>query len=167
MLPKIIIGLGNIGDAYVNTKHNAGFIILDNFATQQSLTWQHESKLSCMITKANNIILAKPTTFMNKSGTCVAKIMAYYKVEPSEIIVLHDDVDLQPLSYKFKFGSSAAGHHGVLDIIEKLGTQDFWRLRIGVGRPLDTRFDVGDFVLDKLSKDELEYIKNIPFGFWQ
>ncbi len=164
---KIIAGLGNPGRQYELTKHNAGFIILDNFILQKSLVWEFNSKVNAAICKFENVLLVKPQTFMNNSGTCISNVLSYFNTQPNQLLVIHDDVDLEFEKVKKTRGSSSAGHHGVEDIIQKLGTNDFWRLRIGVGRPQANNFDVEEWVLSQFSAKELEFIQSIevPLNF--
>jgi PTH1 family peptidyl-tRNA hydrolase len=149
---KIVVGLGNPGKKYTNTKHNAGFIAVDKLAQKHNLEWEENKKFDALIAKGQireqDVLLAKPQTFMNNSGTTVSKLVNFYNVPFSDLTIIHDDVDLEPGKVKYRLGASSAGHHGVEDIIEKLGSKEFWRLRIGVGRPeTGDRFDVKDFVL--------------------
>lgn len=150
---KLIVGLGNPGEKYKNTRHNVGFMLLDALAYEAGISWAFEKKFNSEISKHEDILYAKPQTFMNRSGEAVRKIADYYNIAPENIIIVHDDVDLEEGQTRFRQGSSSAGHHGVDDIIEKLGTQEFWRFRVGVGRPNDTKFDVQDYVLSNSELD--------------
>lgn len=159
---KLIVGLGNPGDQYKNTRHNAGFIFLDSFAEKNGLTWSHEAKFKAETTKIGDFILAKPQTFMNLSGEAVSALVGYYNVELSDILIIHDDVDLPISETKMQFDRGAAGHHGVINIIEHLGTQKFLRLRLGVGRPpQDSHIEVEDYVLMPFAQKELEDIQDL------
>lgn len=160
---KLIIGLGNPGNNHTNTRHNAGFLCLDFLQKEwNSGPFQHDKKMSAEISEGtigkHKVLLVKPTTFMNASGTTVSQLVHFYKLQPEDILVLHDDLDIAPGTYKFTNSSRAAGHNGVSDIIEKLGTQDFTRIRLGIGRPAEvsgTCMPSHDFVLQNFSKEEI------------
>ncbi len=160
---KILIGLGNPGKNYEHTRHNAGFLALDYLQKHllPESTWQEKSKLSATLAEGligkEKIILVKPVLFMNESGQTVRKILDFYKVAPGDIIVFHDDLDIAPGTIKMTLSSRAAGHNGVADIIEHLGTQDFKRYRIGIGRPtevLGACQPSHDYVLGKFTQKE-------------
>jgi len=155
---KIIVGLGNPGLEYSKTRHNVGFIILDFFASKKGLEWSNEDKFNSVIAKGEGFILVKPTTYMNNSGDAVQKLLNFHKLDTSELLVVHDDVDLPFGVIKTSKDSQAAGHHGVLDIINKLSSKDFYRLRFGIGRPEDRKFDVSDYVLSKFTQEEFDFI---------
>lgn len=160
---KLIVGLGNPGDEYKNTRHNVGFIILDALADKLSNgngAWNYEKKLNCEIFKKNGYLLAKPQTFMNASGKAVAKLVNYFDVTLDDLIVVHDDVDMEFGKTRFKKGMGSGGHHGVENIIENLSTKEFWRLRVGIGRPANNKFDIHAYVLSKCSDDEIKTIQN-------
>lgn len=165
---KLVVGLGNPGDSYRNSRHNAGCIILDAFAQSQGFSWTSNKKLASEVSVAreSGYILLKPQTFMNDSGKAVVKALKFFKLTPADLLVIHDDVDLGALQFKLAHNSSSAGHHGVQDIIDQLGTQDFTRIRVGVGRPVVTStgaeravFDVEKYVLQDFSSDQLEVVK--------
>lgn len=158
---KLIVGLGNPGEKYQNTKHNAGFIAVDALVANKELVWKMDSKFNALVCNYDDILLFKPQTFMNESGTSVSAVVRFYKIISSEVMIVHDDVDLASGVIKKQTGVSSAGHHGVEDIIVKLGTKDFWRIRIGVGRPEDSKFEVEDWVLKDLSSIEIEKIKTL------
>lgn len=156
---QVIFGLGNPEKKYQRSRHNAGYIVLDEMAGELGLNWVLEEKFKAEIAKGKDFLLVKPLTHMNNSGECVNAISSFYKLEPSDIVIVHDDVDLEFGRIKNQLGGSAAGHHGVLDIAEKLKTFDFWRYRVGVGRPEEKKFDVMDWVLSDFSDEELSVIK--------
>lgn len=158
---KLIVGLGNPGAKYEKTRHNAGFLFLDYLAGRLG-EWVTETKfhgrvLNCVI-GGNKVILLKPQTFMNKSGMSVGAIARYFKIEVDEIVVAHDELDLTAGDLKLKKGGGHAGHNGLRDIIDNLGKKDFYRLRFGIGRPLDGG-NVADFVLSNPSKQEQLYMQ--------
>ncbi|MFA6982289.1 MAG: aminoacyl-tRNA hydrolase [Patescibacteria group bacterium] len=160
---KIIVGLGNPGKQYEKNRHNVGFMLLDDYVSKKNLSWSEEKKLQGEVSKHEDLVLVKPDTFMNASGDCVSKVLSYYKVGLDDLVVIHDDVDLEFGKTVFKKGSGSAGHHGVEDIILKVGSQDFWRYRVGVGRPENVDLEVSDWVLSDLSSAQLDDIRNIPF----
>lgn len=139
---KIVIGLGNPGKKYTDTRHNAGYLALDVLAeTHPFGSWEEKKKLLATIAEGQidgeKVLLVKPSVFMNESGQTVRKILDFYKLTPADLVVLHDDLDIAPGTIKTTLSSRAAGHNGVADIIEYLGTQDFKRYRIGIGRPTE------------------------------
>ena len=150
---KLIVGLGNPGQKYQNTRHNAGFLLLDYLAGASA--WSSEAKFHGVIENSlvgsNKVILLKPQTFMNKSGLSVSAIVRYFKIEMEEILVAHDELDLDSGVVRLKRGGGHAGHNGLRDIIAGLGGKDFYRLRLGIGRPNPGK-NVADFVLSDLSK---------------
>ena len=154
----MVIGLGNIGKEYERNRHNAGFIMVDKYAEELGLAWKNEKKFNANVARGSDVILVKPLTLMNRSGSAVSSAVSFYKVEPADVYVIHDDVDLEFGKVKVQRGGGSAGHHGIEDVIEKLGTQEFWRVRIGVGRPIDTRFEVTDWVLSDFSDEELHTV---------
>lgn len=151
---KIIIGLGNPGKKYEQTRHNVGFMILDGMTEKKD--WKKNSSaqmLSCQKEiNGQEIILAKPTTFMNNSGFVATFLKKKYP--KAELIVVHDDKDIVLGEIKIQKNRSSAGHNGVKSIIERLGTQDFIRARVGIAPPEKISEDTADFVLKKFSKEE-------------
>ncbi|MBU3957333.1 aminoacyl-tRNA hydrolase [Patescibacteria group bacterium] len=136
---KLIVGLGNPGEKYEDTKHNLGFVVLD--ALFQELTpvektaWKENKKFNSLLAKIGDLILAKPQTFMNASGMAVAKIANFYKIKLTDLWVIHDEIDLPLEEIRIVRGRGAAGHRGVESIIKELGTEDFVRFRLGIGHP--------------------------------
>lgn len=158
---KLIVGLGNPGNKYKNNRHNAGFIVLDAFAESRGLSWSTNKRVlsEVIMSKDDGYILVKPQTFMNDSGNAVSRVLKYFDVKPSDMIVIHDDVDLEPLEVRVSVNSSSAGHHGVQDIIDKIGTQDFTRIRVGVGRPKENARSVETYVLEDFEPGDVEVVK--------
>ncbi|MDP2837731.1 MAG: aminoacyl-tRNA hydrolase [Candidatus Moranbacteria bacterium] len=160
---KLIIGLGNPGKNHAITRHNAGFLCIDYLQKAWHFgTFQLNQKMSGEISESNvgkeKVLLVKPDTFMNASGTTVSQLVHFYKITPEDIMVIHDDLDIASGTYKVTSSSRAAGHNGVSDVIEKLGTQDFPRIRLGIGRPVAVSgacMPSHDFVLQNFSKEEL------------
>ena len=147
---KIVVGLGNPGSKYQNTLHNVGLLILDNFFVQDSTLWQKESQFHSYVARNNSTFFVKPQTYMNDSGKAISKILNFYKKSPQDLVVIHDDVDLPFSQIKLVKNRGTAGHHGIEDTSAKLGTLDFYRIRIGVGRPENNLFDVHDYVLSNI-----------------
>jgi peptidyl-tRNA hydrolase, PTH1 family len=153
---KLFVGLGNPGDKYETTRHNAGFLWVEQIAAQTNSKFALEAKFLGLVSKLNptsDTWLLKPTTFMNASGKAVAALANYYKISPAEILVIHDELDLPVGSVKLKFGGGHGGHNGLKDITAALGTGDFWRLRLGIGHPGD-RNEVINYVLKAPTKQE-------------
>lgn len=158
---KLIVGLGNPGKEYEKCRHNVGFILLDRLAEEKDLNWKKVSKFESEIAEFEDGILVKPQTFMNNSGRAVSKLLNFYKISLEDLIVVHDDVDLIFGTVKKQKGKNAAGHHGVEDIMEKIGTKDFWRIRVGVDKPGNREIPVDAWVLQDFSESEFGEIENI------
>ncbi len=158
---RLFVGLGNPGAEYEATRHNAGFWWLDALAGKLGARLVPERGYQALAarvsTAAGPVWLLEPMTFMNRSGFSVATLARFFKIEPAEILVVHDELDLLPGQVKLKFGGSAAGHNGLKDIHAQLGTPDFWRLRIGIGHP-GVKAEVIHWVLKKPSPDHREAI---------
>ncbi|MFM8465198.1 MAG: aminoacyl-tRNA hydrolase [Burkholderiaceae bacterium] len=154
---KLIVGLGNPGAEYAPTRHNAGFWLVDQLA-HGSL--KLESRFQGLVGKTriggHDIWLLEPQTFMNRSGQSVGAFARFYRILPAEVLVVHDELDLLPGTAKLKLGGSTGGHNGLKDISAVLGTQDYWRLRIGIGHPrsLNLQQAVIDFVLHRPRAEE-------------
>lgn len=159
---KLIVGLGNPGNEYESTRHNAGFWVLNNLAKSLDADWQNSRKhkahiCTCQI-GGHKTILAKPQTFMNLSGESVLSLMQYYKADAKNTLITHDELDLAPGCFVFTEGGSAAGHNGVKSIYELTGKK-FPRLRIGIGRPPKPGPPAKDWVLQKPSAPDNKLIK--------
>lgn len=160
---KLVAGLGNIGDKYSFTRHNAGFMVVDKIAIMQNLTFKENKKLNCFITKykhgLDDIILIKPTTFMNLSGQSVIEVMNYYKINVEDILIVYDDLSLELGKMRFRPDGSDGGHNGIKSIIKSVGTQKIPRLKIGIGPqpPIPAQ----DFVLQNFYKSQLEELKPV------
>ena len=161
---KLFVGLGNPGDKYMATRHNAGFWWVDLIAAQIGSSLSIDAKMFGIVAKYNeNTWLLKPTTFMNGSGKSVAALANYYKIKPEEILVVHDELDLPAGQSKLKFGGSHGGHNGLRDIHSALGTPNYWRLRIGISHP-GNKNEVVNYVLKAPSKDEQKAIDDSVDG---
>jgi len=158
---KLVVGLGNPGQQYEKTRHNAGFLFLDSLASERANPWCNKPDFQALITEANvagqKVLLLKPQTFMNRSGQSVGKVARYYKLMPEEILVVHDELDFEAGVVKLKKDGGHAGHNGLRDIMAHLGAKDFYRLRIGIGRPASGS-PVADYVLSSPSKTDWQQI---------
>ena len=158
---QLIVGLGNPGAEYEQTRHNAGFWFVDELARSAGCTLRKESRFHAEVARCtlhgSDCRLQKPTTFMNRSGQAVGALAKFLQIPPGEILVVHDELDLPPGTARLKKGGGHGGHNGLRDLIAHLGTQDFLRLRIGVGHP-GNRDDVVDFVLHRPGRDERDLI---------
>lgn len=162
---KLIIGLGNPGEEYVKTRHNAGFMFVDGLIKKLKLDpLVYEKKFNAGVSKTsiNNkkVILAKPQTFMNNSGAAVRALADFYKISPKNVILVHDDKDIPLGEYRSQANRSSAGHKGVESVIERLGTQDFHRFRLGIAPKTKTRVgDTADFVIGKFTPKNLSQLE--------
>lgn len=157
---RLIVGLGNPGPEYEQTRHNAGFWLVDNLAAASGVRLSRESRYQALAAKTvvqgSDVWLLEPQTFMNRSGQSVGALAGFYKIAPAEILVVHDELDLAPGVAKLKLSGSSGGHNGLKDITAALGSQEYWRLRIGIGHPreLGLKQAVVDFVLHRPRKEE-------------
>ncbi len=158
----LFVGLGNPGDKYSKNRHNVGFMILDHIADNYPAFSGFRSKFQGETTEGRlngqKVVLLKPTTYMNNSGQSVAQAAKFYKIDPNKVLVFHDELDLKPGEVRIKQGGGNAGHNGLKSIQAHLGTPDFWRARIGIGRP-QHKGQVSNFVLDDFSKAEWEWLE--------
>ena len=162
---RLLVGLGNPGPEYEGTRHNAGFWFIDELARELKASLLPERSYFGLVARVNRPIadvdgpiwLLKPMTFMNLSGKSVAALARFFKIEPGEILVVHDELDLMPGQIKMKLGGSHAGHNGLKDIHAQLGSADYWRLRLGIGHP-GVKAEVVDYVLRKPLTEQREAI---------
>jgi len=158
---RLIVGLGNPGADYVDTRHNAGFWLIDEIAADLGLSFRFEKRFNAEECKfkahGRDVFLQKPQTFMNRSGQSVATLARYFKIMPEEILVIHDELDLSPGTNRIKQGGGHGGHNGLRDIINHLGSRDFFRIRVGIGHPGDSN-QVVNYVLHKPSVADLTAI---------
>lgn len=154
---KVIVGLGNPGSKYTETRHNAGFWFIEEVARKYSATFRPEKKFHGEVAKISlegkEIWLLKPDTFMNRSGLAVQSLLSFYRITAEQLLVAHDEIDLPPGTAKLKTSGGHGGHNGLRDIISQLGSKDFHRLRIGVGHP-GSKDQVVDYVLHNPSRDD-------------
>lgn len=161
---KLIIGLGNPGEEYEKTRHNVGFLTVEKLCEVVGgfSNWKMEKRLEAEVNRGHiascceDVILAKPQTFMNNSGRAVQLLVTRYRLRVTDILVLHDDLDLELGTLRLSHGSGSAGHNGVQSIIDALGTKDFWRLRVGIG---PKKGDAAKFVLKNFSRAEQSTLK--------
>lgn len=154
---RLIVGLGNPGAEYEQTRHNAGFWLVDQLSGSRLARDARYNALTAKVTiSGNEVWLLEPQTYMNRSGQSVGALARFFKIESEDILVVHDELDLPPGSAKLKKGGSSGGHNGLKDITAALGTQDYWRLRIGIGHPRISGLQqaVVDYVLHRPRKEE-------------
>ncbi len=158
---KLIVGLGNPGVSYENTRHNVGFMIVDWYLDNTKWQEKFSGLLRMEMINGEKVIFLKPTTYMNLSGNSVQKVIHYYNISIQNILVIQDDMDLEFGKYKLKKNSSSGGHNGIKSIISCLGTDAFSRLKIGISH--DFKQDTKDYVLGKFSQSELEELYDKRF----
>ena len=173
---RAIIGLGNPGEKYRLTRHNVGFIAIDQFREQfikggcDFSEWKFYKKFNAKISKGEvenkKIILAKPQIFMNNSGRAVQALVNFYKIKIENILIIHDDIDLSLKTSKIQKGKSSAGHKGVQSIIDELNSKDFFRLRIGINPAIENgisklKISTEKFALERFKKDELDVVRQM------
>ena len=153
---KLIIGLGNPGAQYEQTRHNVGFRVLDALASQHRWQWERRGRamLSPGVIGTEKVILVKPLTYMNNSGEAVGELLRWYKLQPQDLLVVYDDLDLAVGRVQLKASGSPAGHNGIASIIHHLHTNEFPRLRVGIGRPTNQRVETIGYVLGSPAGDE-------------
>ena len=152
---RLVVGLGNPGPDYAETRHNAGFWFCERLAAELGASFANESRFHGRVAHARGagLWLLMPQTFMNRSGQSVGGLARFHRIAPAEILVIHDELDIPPGQLRLKFGGGLGGHNGLKDITAHLGTQDYWRLRIGIGHPGD-RHEVVNFVLKPPRREE-------------
>ncbi|MFA5163619.1 MAG: aminoacyl-tRNA hydrolase [Patescibacteria group bacterium] len=178
---RVIIGLGNPGSQYQNTRHNAGYLAIDYLAARaaeksnENLTWEENKRFQALIYKSNDTIFAKPLSYMNASGRSAQAILNYYHLLPKKIglikkkdsdlsdflIVIHDDIDIELGKMKISLDSRSAGHRGVESIIQYLKTKNFTRIRLGINSPAKGQIPTDKFVLQKFSPAELKLLEGV------
>jgi peptidyl-tRNA hydrolase, PTH1 family len=152
--PRLIVGLGNPGRDYEETRHNAGFWFCARLAQMWGASLVSESRFHGIVGRnGKSTWMLLPQTFMNRSGQAVGALARFHRIEPAEILVVHDELDIPPGQLRLKFGGGMGGHNGLKDITSHLGTQDYWRLRIGIGHPGD-RNEVVNYVLKPPRREE-------------
>jgi PTH1 family peptidyl-tRNA hydrolase len=160
---RLIVGLGNPGKDYERTRHNAGFWLVERFAVQSGVALRKDGKYQALVGRMGGAggtagaWLVLPQSFMNASGRAVQMLAGFFKILPAEILVVHDELDFAPGVAKMKQGGGIAGHNGLKDISQRLGSHDYWRLRLGIGHPGDKNA-VADYVLNRPSAEDREAI---------
>ncbi|MCX6794329.1 MAG: aminoacyl-tRNA hydrolase [Candidatus Gottesmanbacteria bacterium] len=163
---KLIVGLGNPGSEYKDTRHNIGFMVVDKLEKELASgvppAWQKDEKKNVLTAKIGEVLLVKPQTFMNKSGFAVRALVDFYKLTPADVWVIHDDIDLPLGKIKIREKGGSAGHNGVESIIKELGTDAFVRFRLGIGKGVDTEDrSVISFVLSRFRQSEAGSFKHL------
>lgn len=161
---KLIVGLGNPGRTYANSRHNVGFMCLNHFARAHGIRFdkkQGKARVGSGEVAGSQVVLAKPQTYMNQSGQAVRQLLKRYNLSPDDLLVIVDDLDLPLGKIRLRQGGSAAGHKGVESIITELGSQDFPRLRVGIGRPPTEAEDIIAYVLSDFTPEERETLAQI------
>ncbi|MER0122175.1 aminoacyl-tRNA hydrolase [Streptococcus sp. ZJ93] len=172
-MTKLIVGLGNPGDRYEDTKHNVGFMFIDRIAKKENVTFSHDkifqAEIASTFINGEKIYLVKPTTFMNESGKAVHALLAYYGLEIEDLLVIYDDLDMAVGKVRFRQKGSAGGHNGIKSIIKHIGSQEFDRIKIGIGRPkagmtvvhhVLSSFDTDDRIQIDLSLEKMDTFVN-------
>ena len=153
---KLVVGLGNPGDEYINTRHNVGFMVIDNICDGLKFSKKFNGLYIKTIVNGENVVYLKPLSYMNLSGDVVVKYKNYFKINNEDILVIHDDLDLPLGSAKLKFASNSGGDNGVKSIINRLNTNEFCQYKIGISK--NKNIDTKDYVLGKFKKEEKEII---------
>lgn len=160
---KLVVGLGNVGEKYCFTRHNVGFMVVDKWAIMNNVSFKEEKKLKCFLGKFRHadedIMLIKPTTYMNLSGESVIAVMNYYKINIEDVIIIYDDLSLELGKMRFRPNGSDGGHNGIKSVIKMLGTSNVSRLKIGIGP--QPPIPAEHFVLQNFYKDQLEALKPV------
>jgi PTH1 family peptidyl-tRNA hydrolase len=156
---RLVVGLGNPGKEYERTRHNAGFWLVERFAASKGVALRKDPKYQALVGRLpdNGAWLLLPQSFMNASGRAVQMLAGFFKIKPEEILVVHDELDFAPGTARIKQGGGIAGHNGLKDISQRIGSHDYWRLRLGVGRP-ESAAEMADYVLHKPSLEEKQAI---------
>jgi PTH1 family peptidyl-tRNA hydrolase len=159
---RLVVGLGNPGDDYLNNRHNTGFMVVDKLAEKLEVGWEKGSKFNSLVAIKDSIILAKPQTYMNSSGKAVSQLTTFYKITPEDLFVIHDDLDIPLGEYKIQLGIGPKVHNGVSSINDKLGHKNYWRVRVGVdARPKDNRTLGEKYVLEDFLPEEKKILDEV------
>ena len=156
---KLIVGLGNPGARYETTRHNAGYLMLDQLCDKFEVglsSWKGVGDLGRAEVFGQDTLFFRTNSYMNLSGMGVCSVVRFFRIETADLVVIHDDVDVPEMKVKMRFGGSSGGHNGVKDIIEKLGSADFYRIKLGVGKPQVEDYVMNDWVLGRLPDEYLE-----------
>ena len=166
MRMKLIVGLGNPEAKFKNTRHNLGFAVVDKLVIDQGLSWRYSRDWMCFYIKRENFVVIKPSTYMNKSGEAFKAVSKFFKIAAKDILVIHDELDLQFGKVRISFDSTSAGHKGVASVIESLGGFNFARLRIGLGHPSrkatdGEQTDPEKYVLENFTEEEQKNLADV------
>lgn len=157
---KLIVGLGNPGDKYFQTRHNVGFMVVDRLAEKVNLPdWTQSQKFQSVFTNNEESILAKPQTLMNESGKAIKKLASHYKIELDDIWIVHDDLDIFLGEYKVQKGKGPREHNGIDSVEKELGKEDFWRVRVGIDNRVEEKVPGEKYVLQRFEEEELVIIE--------
>lgn len=160
---KLLVGLGNIGDKYCFTRHNVGFMVVDKLAIDRNVSLKEDKRLKCFLGKykhgSEDIMLIKPTTFMNLSGDAVQLVMNYYKISVQDVLIVYDDLSLELGKVRFRANGSDGGHNGIKSVIKCAGTSNVARLKVGIGPQPSIPSET--FVLQNFNKEQLETLKPV------
>lgn len=158
----IVVGLGNIGEKYQDTRHNVGFVVVEKIASKLELEWEKKDKFEAEVAQGEGLVLVKPHTYMNSSGRSVRRIADFFKVGVASLIVVHDDLDIRLAESKIQVGKGPKVHNGVSSVEECMGNGGFWRVRVGVdNRDAKARVKGEEYVLGSFRKDEREVIERV------
>ena len=149
---KLIVGLGNPGKKYARTRHNIGFMCLDVFAKDHGLQFSYDKKFTADVTRYKDTLLIKPRTYMNLSGNAVAPVVDYYDIDPEDVLVIYDDLDLPTAKVRLRYKGGSGGHNGMRSIIAALGSEEFKRVKFGISKPASK--ETKDYVLSRFNKSE-------------
>jgi len=167
---KLIVGLGNPGRGYANNRHNVGFVCLNHFARKQGIRFdrkQGKARIGTGEVAGSKVLLARPQTYMNLSGQSVSRLMKKFNINLNDLLIIHDDLDLPLGKIRLRHGSSSGGHKGIDSIISSLGSQDFTRLRVGIGRPATeglaetSEADIIAYVLSNFTSEEKQIVVQV------
>lgn len=163
---KLIVGLGNPGQEYHNTKHNLGFMVLDRLSETENFSWKSwgkhaKAELAQTSLNGEKCIFLKPMTFMNLSGRAVVEAAHFFKILPEDILVVHDELDLEVGTVRLKKGGGEGGHNGLKSISASLSTKDYRRIRLGIGKPSHPEHDTSDHVLSRFSPNDLSLVEDM------
>lgn len=159
----LLVGLGNPGSKYAHTRHNIGFMIVDELAKDYNISWKDEKKYFYQKFKQETLTLhfLKPMEYMNLSGNAVAEILNLYKISVNNVLVVHDEIDFPFGKIKLKVNGGHAGHNGLKDIIQKISSNAFHRLRFGIGRPIDPSVEIAEYVLSQFNEQEQQKLPEL------
>ena len=163
--PHLVVGLGNPGKGYLRTRHNAGYMVVEKMSAQLGAQWTAESRFEALVSKTeafgNRLFLCRPTTYMNESGRAVSRILGYLKIPVEQMLVIVDDADLTLGSLRMRPGGSSGGHHGLESVERHLGSPDYARLRLGIGRQNSGLRQITGHVLGEFAKAELPVLEKV------